>query len=650
MSENVVPLKTDAAKDERPLAATEMAAAGKPAANEIPPAIKTHELIAENDAKLRFSQVITDPLNSAADEEHAFPQRPLRKSEARRITRSLRQLANGTPRWVSSIEEARILILNIGTILALLLGGPILYKLITRDALVISEISVPEGLSDRGLSGPVLTQRLYDEIVSVSRFTNGQVEKSEVLSTPLEANLPTLELPIGGVNLGALLNSVRSFFGVRDRKISGEIVIEQEKDEEAKKPEKYSLRLRAAGEGQIYRSAGMSESIDTLLREAAIVVLQRNDPVVAAYYYLLRRDYKNAQRMAEIASVSGDPKTRLNATYLKALKARGLNDWREAAKLFQDVIRANPDFRAGWAQLASVTRRFDLAETEKIANQMIEKFPDYWPSYNNLALVRLLQRKGPEAVELMRKAEDIAPASPELHYQKTFILRAVGQYEDSLAALEKAQLLNPTAIHYLIQAEIIMRDMGNYKGALASGEKIIAIEPTNAEGYVVAARALIGLKDFKRADEMLRKALAIDANFAPALTNLGRLNALKRNLREAVTQFDRALAADPRHYETQEFRADMLVEQKKPEEALPLYLKAIEYGTFPGWLASHPRAKAGKIYEAKGVYMEAIDLYERAMRSDPRAYASLKANIDQMKAKVEAATAPASSTAPVAPK
>ena len=281
-----------------------------------------------------------------------------------------------------------------------------------------------------------------------------------------------------------------------------------------------------------------------------------------------------------------------------------------------------------------------LAETEKIANQMIEKFPAYWSGYNNLSLVRLFQRKRTEALQLIDKALSLAPSDPEVHYQRMFVVRALGEYEEALASLDRAQTLNPTAIHYLLQAAIMHRDAGNPKEALAAAEKMIAIEPTNAEGYAAAGRALLDQKDYRRAEEMLRKALSIDANFAPALANLARMFLIRRNLREAQSHLERAAKADARDYETQLFHGDLLVQQKRQDDAIAYYQRAIEYGTFPGWLASHPRARLGRIYENKGDNRRAIEFFERAMLNDPRGYASLKTDVDRLKARLPAEPAP----------
>lgn len=533
-----------------------------------------------------------------------------------------------------SIENMKSLAVNLLMIFSALLALPISYKIVARNALTINEFSVPAGLEGRGLSGKVLAQRLHDEIVAASRFTSRQIETQGVTPVALEQKLPQIDLPVEGLNLALVVRQLRGLFGFRDSSISGELIVEQ--DAQGGRPEKYGLRLRAPGEGAIYRSEAPTDNVDFLLRDAAIVIIQREDPIVAAYYYMFRRDYKAARRMADIASVSSDAKTQLLATNVKGLIARGMNDWEEAATYFRAVINSNPDFRVGYVNLAAVLRRYDVAEAEVVGNETVARFPDYWISYSNLAFIRLSQRRVPEATEAMAKAEALAPRDPEMFFYRHFFERSLGQYEAAIATLQLAQDLNPLAIHYYEEAVRLRRDLGHLNEAMQAARRITAIEPTNPQGYAIVARIALDSRDFDNAESAIGKALSFEPDYAPALAERGRLFTLREKWLEAEAAFSEAERADPRLSEAWEYLGDYLSLRNRPQEAIAALRKAVNFGIYPGWRATDPGAKLGRLLAASGDLAGAIEIYERVLRLDRRKYAHLAGEIERLNSQLPA--------------
>jgi Flp pilus assembly protein TadD len=76
----------------------------------------------------------------------------------------------------------------------------------------------------------------------------------------------------------------------------------------------------------------------------------------------------------------------------------------------------------------------------------------------------------------------------------------------------------------------LQRDFGRSPEALAAATRITVVEPTNPQGYAIVARIWLDSMDFRRAEEAIGKALAIDAEFPPALAELGRLQILRESL------------------------------------------------------------------------------------------------------------------------
>ena len=124
-----------------------------------------------------------------------------------------------------------------GIIAGIVIGGPAVYKLATKPNFVIKDIQVPSDLSDRGFTGDVIAQQILDHIAEIDRIGGSKKEKAAISGFDLESSMPSIQLPVGGFNLNAVVAEVRQLLGVTETKVTGEIYTAVAADDESQASE-----------------------------------------------------------------------------------------------------------------------------------------------------------------------------------------------------------------------------------------------------------------------------------------------------------------------------------------------------------------------------------------------------------------------------
>jgi cellulose synthase operon protein C len=122
-------------------------------------------------------------------------------------------------------------------------------------------------------------------------------------------------------------------------------------------------------------------------------------------------------------------------------------------------MRTKPDDAQFWFHLSSASiaaKQYDRAEVQ--LGEVLRVAPDSAPALNNLAWVLVTQRK-PGALELARRANELAPNQPVFMDTLSLALAAGGSPKDAVASQRRALALNPEAhelrlnlVRFLLQA------------------------------------------------------------------------------------------------------------------------------------------------------------------------------------------------------
>jgi adenylate cyclase len=156
-------------------------------------------------------------------------------------------------------------------------------------------------------------------------------------------------------------------------------------------------------------------------------------------------------------------------------------------------------------------------------------------------------------------------------------------------------------------------------------EEIIALDPKYPRGYALLAAIhnldfILGLSEspqqsLSQAFELEEKALSLDNSLSYAHALLGHTYVYTRQYDKAVVEGKRAVALDPNSAENLCYLAWSLCHADRAEEAISLVESAARLNPIPFPLQLSQTALA---YRSTGRYEKAIELAERAIKSEPK--------------------------------
>ncbi|CAN0191588.1 unnamed protein product [Phaeothamnion confervicola] len=459
---------------------------------------------------------------------------------------------------------------------AIAIAAPPFVKLVTNQSVVISDISVPSALDDRGLGGAVISQRILDHLQEVVTGTGSRKGESAVTGSSIASQLPEIQLPVGGLSLGGLVTQVRAFLGYRDTTISGEIVTATVGDSDKDTLSTYTLRLRMGSQGVIYNSPKASDNVDSLIEDAAMEIMHRFDPINLGFYHYKKKDYANAYRMTETAIANDTPGDDGWAFNMRGLIQRDQRHYPEAIAQFREAIRREPAFVYAYSNLSQTLRmsgQFD--EAAQAARKVIELAPKERQGYTNLALVLIEQGKGDEAVELMNKAVAAEPRSHHSHFDLGVILQRLKRLDASAAAFRKSAEVKPDFADAYMHLSNVLHLTGNYPEALALAQKAADLDPKSPMPWNLLGLYALERKDYPHAAASFRKATAIDKVFVEGYGNLGIALSGEKKYPDAIAAFRKAAEFDPTNADILVHWAEALEAHGDAAGAIDSYRKAI---------------------------------------------------------------------------
>ncbi len=148
--------------------------------------------------------------------------------------------------------------------------------------------------------------------------------------------------------------------------------------------------------------------------------------------------------------------------------------------------------------------------------------------------------------------------------------------------------------------------------AKAAAERALQLDETLADAHLALARIKQDEWDWAGAEQEYKRAIELSPNLASAHADYGQfLSVMTRHL-EALNELKRAQQLDPMSVRLRRQEAWALHLARRTDEALTLMLETVKQGrpTFVGHYG------LGFIYEAKGMYSEAIREFREAIEDD----------------------------------
>jgi Tfp pilus assembly protein PilF len=300
------------------------------------------------------------------------------------------------------------------------------------DSIGIEPLQVPPGFSEKGYSPQIATTRLVDELKLINAMATTTKSRNTVAGkSPGEelSKLGSLSIP-GGIDIHAIQMAVRDFMGVTNQAIGGDITF-------IGKPEegKYHVRIRRSPENLLLVDGVFVGEPDSVLKEVALKIIEKVDPVVAASYYRNKKNIKDALRCIDYALTNDNPADDVFALSQRAQIYLRQKKFELSKRDLDDLLRIDPQSPQGLGVLSYwYNEQKMFSKGLEYAEKQMKAKPDMWHAYFNKA--DALIGMGLDAEEMMLKGIQLKPNRPDAYIDAADYLYKSGKVSNSMDILK----------------------------------------------------------------------------------------------------------------------------------------------------------------------------------------------------------------------
>jgi len=255
-----------------------------------------------------------------------------------------------------------------------------------------------------------------------------------------------------------------------------------------------------------------------------------------------------------------------------------------------------------------------IAEAEAVYRSVLVHDPRQFDALHLLGLIRYQQGRAGEAHELLSRAIELRPGSPQALALFMAALLALGRLEEALAACDRLIALDPLDLDALYNRAVVLSRLRRFDDALLAFDKVLARDGGSVGALFERGNILAALGRFDEAvacyEAVLKKAPA----HLGALTNRGNAFARLGRHAEAIACYEALLAVRPSDVNALSNRAIALKDLGRYEEAMASCERALKID--PNSVAA--LITRGNVLAKLSRYEEALASFERAAAVDPR--------------------------------
>ena len=156
----------------------------------------------------------------------------------------------------------------------------------------------------------------------------------------------------------------------------------------------------------------------------------------------------------------------------------GMEDYPEAIRRHQEVIRNNPDnalahYHLGFAYGVTGDHQRELEEYEKAVDLGLSD----WQLFLNLGLLDMEEDHPDEAAEVLRLATLLGPYRPETHFNLGLVYERLGMFQKAEQELLLSLRLDPKQADARNTLGVVYAEEGNYQRAHDEWADLVNTEP-----------------------------------------------------------------------------------------------------------------------------------------------------------------------------
>ncbi len=213
------------------------------------------------------------------------------------------------------------------------------------------------------------------------------------------------------------------------------------------------------------------------------------------------------------------------------------------------------------------------------------------------------------ARESLEAAIQASPQEATANFELAQLLLQTGKPDDAIAVLEKMQKFAPDHVGILLGLAKIYASQRNWGEVAEVAQQMRAKQPDKAMGYYYQGLALQGFERLEESVNLFEQSLAISPNAVEPLIAVAKSWMALKQPDKAMERIEQAIAHNNENFLAYNLKGEILVIQKRPDEAGTAFDKAREIN--PKWPVPYRNLAKLRMIEKK--VPEAISVLEQGV-------------------------------------